>query len=1813
MATSSKATNELHTQIVAGMDVGGIETGVEKGKQKLAELGIAGKSSAKLAAEGFAEIGKSGDEAAEKISTATKRAAREIESLIVATRTGEMAGARVSEELSKALTKADFRGANTDFLKPYIAELERVKILREQLNATAAFDKAAEEAAAIVRETQAMQQAAEVAERWNRALKERDALNESFDAQNKAAGIAAKQDARDAEDFAKQHAEAAKLAKDSEYVRAWQQALEEADRAAKELAATEAFEKQHQAARQLVKDSEYIRQYEDELQKLEATQRQMAQGQSFLDSLNSRISQHTMSPAELLEQKAAMLGVSEQAKPLIDRLRTLEKGFDDAGASAGLMARRLALVGPQVTDVITQLEMGANPLTILVQQGGQLIDIFGGVKEALKGLADFLSNLIKPWVLVAGAVALLTTAYFQGAKEADEFQQTLVMTGNAAGTSVQQLQGMASAMTRLGQTQHAAAAALNEMAKSGKVSSGNLQQFTQVALDMERTVGQAVKETAKQFADLGNEPVKASVKLNEATNYLTREIYDQIKALEEQGRTAEAASLAQQTYADAMRKRTGELTENLGYIEKAWKLVTGAAKGAWDAMLGVGRETNFASRLDEARRELQTKVETGPTNQMPQVVRAHEEGIKRLREEIYSLSEIERLQKRGAEAEAERAQMTKDHIKWQEDIDKLSGKYIPKVEREKQLQEKINAVKAEGLRLGEADWEIQAKIAKLKDDYSNKSEDSAAKKAARAAAKELEDQKKLILELAGLTTTFTEDWDRLTTIYKAGKISLDQLVERQATLLKQQPGIKKETEAEIKRNVELYKQQLETQKEIGEQEAKDFAERTRLRLSIDEYVRSLEEANGAAQVELAYMGQSETARKIAIEQYKIQIDLKKRLREIDKSLAFDSEEQREAERARLRAAADQSMVAASQKVYLDEWAKTSDQIGQALANSLMEGGKSASEYIRDLFRTMVLKPIVQAIVQPVMGSIAGAFAPSASNVSADGTGQVGQSSGVSFNTVSSLSTAANMIRSAMGGVRYVFGTGSTSLMGDIGIWVNEFGTKLGSTVIQQFGNGMNVGITSAGGAEGVGAQFASAASTFMAAYAGRALGQMISGGYSAWGGASGNSAVNTGTAAGAVIGSIFPVIGTAIGALVGGIIGGIVNRVFGRKLADVGLEGTFSSEGFSGNSFQFFKGGWFRSDKTDRSPLEANIDNGLDVAIKSLHAQTKAYGDALGLPVDALKSVTTQIRISTWELRGMKPEDAQKRLTELLTAELDKANEALAEKLIGPNSPYALLGETAGQTLARLATTLTTVNDAFRALGVTLLDASIGSANVAQLIADAFGGLDKFGTAVQGYYDSIYSDAQKLEVGRRNLKDAFAAMGLGVPATAQQYKDLVEQQNLYTQSGRNLYSALVQLAPAWRQIQDAADAQTNAFNQERLGLEQQLLQLQGNTVALRERELAALQPGNRDLQQRIWRLQDEQKVAQERAGLEQQLLQAQGNTAALRERELAALDPANRALQQQVWLMEDTAKVAQQRAGLEQQYLQLTGNTAELRQRELAALDPVNRALQTLIYQLTDAQKVAQERAGLEQQLLEAQGDTAALRARELAALDPANRALQTQIWLLEDAAKQAEELQKLRDAWKAVGDTIASEIRRIRSLNDAEDARSYVQLQAQFATTTAQARAGDQEAAKLLPDLSRALLDAANDSAGTAQELATIQAATAASLEQTMRLLQGLGVEVPQFAAGGDHPGGARIVGEQGPELEVTGQSHIFDAETTARLLSGGVTVEELRAIVAELRQLREDQRVGHARIADNTGRAARVLETVSPDGDAITIKDYA
>lgn len=289
----------------------------------------------------------------------------------------------------------------------------------------------------------------------------------------------------------------------------------------------------------------------------------------------------------------------------------LTKQNDAAAAAAKRTADQMRQVAPQVTDIITSLQGGQGLGTVLLQQGGQLKDIFGGVVPAVKALGGYVLSLVNPFTLAAGAAAALGVAYYKGSQEATAYNTALILTGNAAGTSADQLATLATQVSSTVGTTGAAAEVLAKLAGNSNIAADSFGEITIAALEMEKATGKAVDETIAEFAKIAKDPVAAAKELNDQYGFLTASVYSQIVALKEQGDTIGATKLLTDTYASTINSRTGEITQNLGLIESAWKGIKAAAVGALDATLSVGRTQSLEQQAAEIRQRLQSNQGRG--------------------------------------------------------------------------------------------------------------------------------------------------------------------------------------------------------------------------------------------------------------------------------------------------------------------------------------------------------------------------------------------------------------------------------------------------------------------------------------------------------------------------------------------------------------------------------------------------------------------------------------------------------------------------------------------------------------------------------------------------------------------------------------------------------------------------------------------------------------------------------------------------------------------------------------------------------------------------------------------------------------------------------------------------------------------------------------------------------------------------------------------------------------------------------------------------------------------------------------------------
>lgn len=293
----------------------------------------------------------------------------------------------------------------------------------------------------------------------------------------------------------------------------------------------------------------------------------------------------------------------------IEETRNRLTGFRDdlgkTGQSAAQTAFAMRMIPAQMTDIIVGLSTGQSPFMVLMQQGGQLKDMFGGIGPAIKGVGGYVLGLINPVTLAAAAVGVLGLAYYKGSQEQDEFYKSLTLSGNLVGKTTGQLAEMAARVSVVANsTTGVTAATLNQIVSSGKVAAESLERVTTAVVEISEATGIATEKLVGDFNDIAADPVAAITKLNDQYHFLTLATYNQIKALQDEGNQQDAARVATDAYANAMQQRANDIHQNLGILERAWDSLAKTAKGAWDAMLDIGREQTGTERISQIRKEL---------------------------------------------------------------------------------------------------------------------------------------------------------------------------------------------------------------------------------------------------------------------------------------------------------------------------------------------------------------------------------------------------------------------------------------------------------------------------------------------------------------------------------------------------------------------------------------------------------------------------------------------------------------------------------------------------------------------------------------------------------------------------------------------------------------------------------------------------------------------------------------------------------------------------------------------------------------------------------------------------------------------------------------------------------------------------------------------------------------------------------------------------------------------------------------------------------------------------------------------------------
>lgn len=319
-------------------------------------------------------------------------------------------------------------------------------------------------------------------------------------------------------------------------------------------------------------------------------------GASFIAGLRDQAEAIGKTKSELLEMKAAQLGVSDQAAPFIAQLKTQEKQMKLAGLSAGQYSQAMRMLPAQLTDVVTSLASGMPIWMVAIQQGGQIKDSFGGIGNTLKVLMSYLTPARLLIGGVAATVGALAKAGYDAYSSQRELQKALIMTGGYAASSAAEIQAMVKELAA--SSQSATAGQILEVAtavaKTGDYTKKELRVITQATAEWVANTGESTEKVIGYFDKIAKDPIKGLAELNESFNFLDKGQLTYIATLEKtQGKIA-ATQYATELFAKTMKDRAADIYESATPLEKMWIDIKQWASDAWDT---VGKVTLAAGNM----------------------------------------------------------------------------------------------------------------------------------------------------------------------------------------------------------------------------------------------------------------------------------------------------------------------------------------------------------------------------------------------------------------------------------------------------------------------------------------------------------------------------------------------------------------------------------------------------------------------------------------------------------------------------------------------------------------------------------------------------------------------------------------------------------------------------------------------------------------------------------------------------------------------------------------------------------------------------------------------------------------------------------------------------------------------------------------------------------------------------------------------------------------------------------------------------------------------------------------------------------------
>ena len=284
-------------------------------------------------------------------------------------------------------------------------------------------------------------------------------------------------------------------------------------------------------------------------------------------------------------------------------LTSFNTDLGKTGMSAKATSAAMRGVPAQITDIVTSLQGGQAPLTVFLQQGGQLKDMFGGVGPAAKALGSSLLGLVNPFTVTAAAAAALGYVFYDSERQASAFNKALFSGTASSGQTASSLAAISKSASTLTGNISSANDSVIALASSSRLSQTQFVNLAQAASSIGEFSGKGAGDVAKSLGDMGDNATKAAEKISSQYGLLTSAQYDVIAGLDEQGKKQEALDALSASLNDNAQKRLVQYRNSLSDLERDWNDVGTAISNAY-SRVKAGLFPGIDEQIARARNDL---------------------------------------------------------------------------------------------------------------------------------------------------------------------------------------------------------------------------------------------------------------------------------------------------------------------------------------------------------------------------------------------------------------------------------------------------------------------------------------------------------------------------------------------------------------------------------------------------------------------------------------------------------------------------------------------------------------------------------------------------------------------------------------------------------------------------------------------------------------------------------------------------------------------------------------------------------------------------------------------------------------------------------------------------------------------------------------------------------------------------------------------------------------------------------------------------------------------------------------------------------